>query len=81
MPTASTWTLIFRHLQFPPHVPDTRPDLGDVSGKLVTIDNYQQLLRPAQLKEIEGLRLLLTPFARQRFSQTEDRAASTSAAV
>ena len=53
----------------------TRPDLGDVSqGKLVTIDNYYALfngiLNP---KQIEGLRLLLTPFPQQQFNQTEDR--------
>jgi cytochrome c peroxidase len=53
----------------------TRPDLGDVSqGKVVTIDNYYELfsgiLNP---KQIEGLRLLLTPFPQQQFNQTEDR--------
>ncbi len=53
----------------------TRPDLGDVSrGKAVTIDNYYELfngiLNP---KQIEGLRLLLTPFPQQQFNQTEDR--------
>ena len=53
----------------------TRPDLGDVSqGKLVTIDNYYELfngiLNP---KQLEGLRLLLTPFPQQQFNQTEDR--------
>ncbi len=53
----------------------TRPDLGDVSqGKLLTIDNYYALfngiLNP---KQIEGLRLLLTPFPQQQFNQTEDR--------
>lgn len=53
----------------------TRPDLGDVSqGQLVTIENYYGLfngiLNP---KQIEGLRLLLTPFAQQQFNQTEDR--------
>jgi len=53
----------------------TRPDLGDVSqGKLLTIDNYYALfngiLNP---KQIEGLRLLLTPFMQQQFNQTEDR--------
>jgi len=53
----------------------TRTDLGDVSkGKLVTIDNYYELfngiLNP---KQIEGLRLLLTPFPQQQFNQTEDR--------
>lgn len=53
----------------------TRPDLGDVSqGKLVTIDNYYDLfngiLNP---KQLEGLRLLVTPFPQQQFNQTEDR--------
>ena len=53
----------------------TRPDLGDVSkGKLLTIDNYYEIfngiLNP---KQIEGLRLLLTPFPQQQFNQTEDR--------
>ena len=53
----------------------TRPDLGDVSqGKLVTIINFYQLfngiLNP---KQLEGLRLLLTPFPQQQFNQTEDR--------
>ena len=59
----------------PPMYLTTRPDLGDVSqGKLVTIDNYYELfngiLNP---KQIEGLRLLLTPFPQQQFNQTEDR--------
>lgn len=53
----------------------TRLDLGDVSqGKLVTIDNYYELfngiLNP---KQLEGLRLLVTPFPQQQFNQTEDR--------
>ncbi|MGH8645691.1 MAG: cytochrome B6 [Gammaproteobacteria bacterium] len=53
----------------------TRPDLGDVSkGKLVTIMNYYELfngiLNP---KQLEGSRLLLTPFPQQQFNQTEDR--------
>ncbi|MDB6108044.1 MAG: cytochrome c [Gammaproteobacteria bacterium] len=53
----------------------TRPDLGDVShGQLVTIENYYQIfngiLNP---KQLEGLRLLVTPFAQQQFNQTEDR--------
>jgi cytochrome c peroxidase len=53
----------------------TRPDLGDVSqGKLVTIANFYDLfnglLNP---KQLEGLRLLLTPFPQQQFNQTEDR--------
>ena len=53
----------------------TRPDLGDVSqGKLVTIMNFYEifngLLNP---KDIEGVRLLVTPFMQQQFNQTEDR--------
>ncbi|KTD61098.1 cytochrome B6 [Legionella spiritensis] len=53
----------------------TRPDLGDVSkGQLVTINNYFDLfngiLNP---KQLEGLRLLVTPFPQQQFNQTDDR--------
>ncbi len=59
----------------PPMYLTTRPDLGDVSqGKVVTIDNYYELfngiLNP---KQIEGLRLLVTPFPQQQFNQTADR--------
>ncbi|HUW83560.1 MAG TPA: cytochrome B6 [Phycisphaerae bacterium] len=59
----------------PPIYLTTRPDLGDVSqGKVVTIDNYYELfngiLNP---KQLEGLRLLVTPFPQQQFNQTEDR--------
>ena len=52
----------------------TRPDLGDVSqGKLVTIDNYYELFNGVlNPKQIEGLRLLVTPFPQQQFNQTED---------
>ena len=53
----------------------TRPDLGDVSqGKVVTIENYDELfngiLNP---KQLEGLRLLVTPFPQQQFNSTDDR--------
>jgi cytochrome c peroxidase len=53
----------------------TRPDLGDVSqGQLITINNYFELfngiLNP---KQLEGVRLLVTPFAQQQFNQTNDR--------
>lgn len=59
----------------PPIYLTTRPDLGDVSqGKLVTIDNYYELfngiLNP---KQLEGMRLLVTPFPQQQFNATEDR--------
>ena len=62
--------------EFPPAIfLSTRPDLGDVSqGKLVTIENFFEmfngLLNP---KQLEGLRLLVTPFPQQQFNQTEDR--------
>lgn len=62
--------------EFPPPIfLTTRSDLGDVSrGKLVTINNYYELfnglLNP---KQIEGFRLLVTPFPQQQFNQTEDR--------
>ena len=53
----------------------TRSDLGDVSqGKLVTLDNYHalfaEILNP---KQLEGLRLLVTPFPQQQFNSTADR--------
>ncbi len=53
----------------------TRTDLGDVSqGRQLTIDNFMEIfdgiLNP---KQLEGLRLLLTPFPQQQFNQTEDR--------
>jgi len=62
--------------EYPPAIYlTTRPDLGDVSqGKVVTIMNYYELfngiLNP---KQLEGLRLLVTPFPQQQFNQTEDR--------
>jgi cytochrome c peroxidase len=53
----------------------TRPDLGDVSkGKQLTLQNFHAIfngiLNP---KQLEGLRLLLTPFPQQQFNATEDR--------
>lgn len=62
--------------EFPPPIYlTTHPELGDVSkGQLLTIKNYYALtvgvLTPVQ---IEGLRLLLTPFPQEEFNQTEDR--------
>ena len=62
--------------EYPPAIYlTTRPDLGDVTqGKVVTLLNYYELfngiLNP---KQIEGLRLLVTPFPQQQFNQTEDR--------
>jgi cytochrome c peroxidase len=53
----------------------TRPELGDVSGgKLLTIRNfYAQLVGVLTPVQMEGLRLLLTPFPQEEFNQTEDR--------
>jgi cytochrome c peroxidase len=62
--------------EFPPPIYlTTRPDLGDVSqGQVVTLMNYYELfngiLNP---KQLEGLRLLVTPFPQQQFNQTDDR--------
>lgn len=53
----------------------TRPELGDVSqGQLVTSQNFFELfngiLNP---KQLDGLRLLVSPFAQQQFNLTDDR--------
>ena len=53
----------------------TRPELGDVSkGEVLTIKNFFKLmngvLTPVQM---EGLRLLLTPFPQEEFNQTDGR--------
>ena len=55
----------------------TRPDLGDVSkGQLVTLANFEGLFKDAlNPKQLEGLRLLLTPFPQAQFNATEDRRA------
>ena len=59
----------------PPMFLTSRPDLGDVTkGEVLTIKNYYRLLHgkvtPVQM---DGMRLLLTPFPQQQFNQTEDR--------
>lgn len=62
--------------EFPPAVfLQNRPELGDVSrGEVVSINNYYRLfkdiLTPVQL---DGLRLLLTPFPQEEFNPTDDR--------
>lgn len=62
--------------EFPPPIfLTTQPHLGDVSrGELLTIANHYEimngLITPVQM---EGLRLLLTPFPQEEFNQTEDR--------
>jgi cytochrome c peroxidase len=62
--------------EFPPPIYlTTRPDLGDVSqGQLVTISNFNELFKDIlNPKQLEGLRLLLTPFPQQQFNATDDR--------
>jgi cytochrome c peroxidase len=62
--------------EFPPAIfLSNRPELGDVSrGEIVSINNYyrlfKDLLTPVQL---DGLRLLLTPFPQEEFNPTDDR--------
>ncbi len=62
--------------EFPPPIfLQSRPDLGDVSqGQVLTIKNFYDIMygkiTPVQM---EGLRLLLTPFPQQQFNATEDR--------
>src|SRR5439155_9308304 len=62
--------------EFPPAIfLQNRPDLGDVSrGEVVSINNYYRLfkdiLTPVQL---DGLRMLLTPFPQEEFNPTDDR--------
>lgn len=62
--------------EFPPAMfLQNRPELGDVSrGEVVSINNYyalfKDLLTPVQL---DGLRLLLTPFPQEEFNPTDDR--------
>ena len=62
--------------EFPPAMfLQNRPELGDVSrGEVVSINNYYRLfadiLTPVQL---DGLRLLVTPFSQEEFNPTSDR--------
>ena len=53
----------------------TRPDLGDVSkGKLVTHSNFFEMFKDIlNPKQLEGIRLLVTPFPQAQFNATDDR--------
>ena len=60
------WVLLFS-----PHHHILQPHLGDVSrGQLLTIKNFYELMNgiitPVQM---EGLRLLLTPFPQEEFTR------------
>jgi cytochrome c peroxidase len=62
--------------EFPPAIfLTTRPDLGDVSqGKVLTLENFNHIFNGIiNSKDMDGLRLLLTPFAQQQFNTTPDR--------
>jgi cytochrome c peroxidase len=62
--------------EFPPAIfLASRPELGDVSqGEVVSINNFyalfKDILTPVQL---DGLRMLLTPFPQEEFNPTDDR--------
>lgn len=62
--------------EFPPAMfLTTRPDLGDVSqGEVITSQNFYRLFNGIlNAKQLEGLRLLVTPFPQQQFNLTGDR--------
>ncbi len=62
--------------EFPPPIfLTTHPELGDVTkGQLVTIANFHALFKDIlNPKQLEGLRLLVTPFPQQQFNATDDR--------
>lgn len=62
--------------EFPPPVfLTTRADLGDVSrGQLITTDNFFAIFgNILNAKQLDGLRLLVTPFPQQQFNATEER--------
>jgi cytochrome c peroxidase len=62
--------------EFPPAMfLTTRPDLGDVSqGQMITSHNYFELFKCIlNPKQLDGLRLLLTPFPQQQFNLIDDR--------
>ena len=62
--------------EFPPAIfLQSRPELGDVSrGEVVSINNFHRLFKdlvtPVQL---DGLRMLVTPFPQEEFNATDDR--------
>lgn len=62
--------------EFPPAIfLQNRPELGDVSrGEVVSINNFHRLFKdlvtPVQL---DGLRMLVTPFPQEEFNPTDDR--------
>jgi cytochrome c peroxidase len=62
--------------EFPPAMYlQNRPELGDVSrGELVSINNYYELFVDLLTAvQLDGLRLLVTPFPQEEFNPTGDR--------
>ena len=62
--------------EFPPAIFLTnRPELGDVSrGEVVSINNYYgQFKNILTAVQLDGLRLLVTPFPQEEFNPTDDR--------
>jgi cytochrome c peroxidase len=62
--------------EFPPAMfLQNRPELGDVSrGEVVSINNYYRLFKDILTAvQLDGLRLLLTPFPQEEFNPTDDR--------
>jgi cytochrome c peroxidase len=53
----------------------THTEMGDVSrGQLITTDNFFAIFGTIlNAKQLDGLRLLVTPFPQQQFNATEDR--------
>jgi hypothetical protein len=62
--------------EFPPGMfLQSRPELGDVSrGEVVSINNYYRLFKDILTAvQLDGLRLLVTPFPQEEFNPTDDR--------
>jgi cytochrome c peroxidase len=62
--------------EFPPAMYlQSRPELGDVSrGEVVSINNYYRLFKDIiTAVQLDGLRLLVTPFPQEEFNPTDDR--------
>jgi cytochrome c peroxidase len=62
--------------EFPPAMfLQSRPELGDVSrGEVVSINNYYRLFADILTAvQLDGLRLLVTPFPQEEFNPTSDR--------
>jgi hypothetical protein len=62
--------------EFPPAMfLSNRPELGDVSrGEVISINNNYRLFKDILTAvQLDGLRMLLTPFPQEEFNPTDDR--------